>query len=748
MSKPKENNRKKKLIKALWILYSIGIGIFFLIILMINLGWFGHMPSMKELENPSSALASDIYASDGQLIGRYYVKDRSTSKHEDISPNVYNALIATEDARFHEHSGVDGWAILRAVVFLGSKGGGSTITQQLAKNLFPRPDNPNIFQMVIIKLKEWVMAVKLEKRLTKNEIITLYLNTVPFGSNVYGIKNASLTFYSKPPSELTVDEAAILVGMLQATTRLNPYKNPENSLRRRNTVISQMEKYGYLKVKEAHELKKKPLKLNYHKISHHEGLAPYFRQIVANEVKEICKTLKKPDGSNYDLYKDGLKIYTTLNVNMQQHAEAAVEEHISEMQQLFINQHSYKDGSIWKKYQKYLDGAIKSTQRYRKLKDEGLSHQQIMGYMNTPVEMTVFAWNKDHEIDTTMTPVDSVKYMKMMLQAGFMALDPFTGEVKAWVGGIDHTYYQYDHVNRNTKRQVGSTIKPLLYCLAVDNGFSPCGVVSTMPQSFPTIANYDAGGSKHGAMTMQKALAGSINNAALYLIKQVGINSFADFMEKCGIDSKIDKVPSLALGVTDISLYEMLAAYTMFPTGGTHVEPIFITKIEDKNGSVLKSFVPTQRELINSNTAYKMVRMMQGVVDHGTAKRIRYKYKLEGSIAGKTGTTNEQADAWFIGYTPQIIAGSWVGCDDRYLRFGSTRLGQGASAALPIWAYFMRRVYADKSLKISPEAKFEEPENFNPCEVLVDPASLGPSWNGGTGEDGEPVEYIPDTEWQ
>lgn len=755
MSETKKSNLKSKLIKALWVMFGVGILVFTLLILMINWGWLGYMPSMKELENPNSALASDIYAADGSLIGRYYVQDRSTTDYEDISPNVFNALIATEDSRFYEHSGVDGKAVMRAVLLLGSQGGGSTITQQLAKNLFPRERVSKLY-MPIIKLKEWVMAVKLEKKLTKHEIIALYLNTVPYGDNVYGIRNASLTFFNKPPDELEIEEAAVLIGMLKGNTLYNPRRNPERSLRRRNTVIDQMVKYDYITAKKGQELKRKPIQLNYHKISYHDGLAPYFRQVVEQQVKKICKTLKKPDGTNYNIYKDGLKIYTTLNPKMQEYAEEAVSEHISEHQKLFISQYRYKDGSIWKDYQKYLGYAIKATQRYKLQQEEGKSHEEIMINMKKPVEMTVFAWNKQRELDTVMSPVDSIKYMKMMLQAGFMAMDPYTGEVKAWVGGIDHNYYQFDHVNENTRRQVGSTIKPLLYCLAVDNGFSPCGMVSTMPQSFPTIQNYDAGGSKYGALTMKSALASSINNAALYIIRQVGINSFADFMQKCGIDAKIDKVPSLALGVSDISLYEMLAAYTMFPSGGMHVEPIFITKIEDKNGEVLKTFVPEQKELINSHTAYKMVRMMQGVADFGTAKRLRYMYKLEGDIAGKTGTTNEQADAWFIGYTPQVLAGAWVGCDDRYLRFGSTRLGQGAAAALPIWAYFMKKCQADKKTGITSSAKFNEPEGFNECEVMVDPSSVDFTGDGGQGngnngyldEEDEVPATIPDSEWQ
>lgn len=730
----------------MWILFFSGFAVFGLMIVAINLGWLGYMPSMKELENPNSSLASDLYATDGELIGRYYVLDRSITEYEEISPNVFNALIATEDSRFYEHSGVDGKAVMRAVILLGKQGGGSTISQQLAKNLFPR-ERTSKWYMPIIKMKEWVMSVKLESKLTKNEIITLYLNTVPFGSNVYGIRNASLTFFNKPPIDLSVEEAAVLVGMLKGNTMFNPVKNPNNALRRRNTVIDQMAKYDYLTAKEAQSFKQKPIVLSYHKLTHHDGIAPYFRQIVEQEVKSVCKDLVKPNGEHYNIYKDGLRIYTTLDVKMQEYAEAAVEEHLTELQKEFIDQRKYKDGSIWNEYQKYLDMAIKSTPRYRYLKDEGYSHEQIMGDMKTPVKMTVFAWNKDQEIDTTMSPVDSVKYMKMMLQAGFMAMDPFTGEVKAWVGGINHTYYQYDHVNKNTRRQVGSTIKPLLYCLAVDNGFSPCGIVSTEPQSFPTIEYYDAGGSDKGPLTMKSALAGSINNAALYLIKQVGINAFAEFIEKCGVEAKIDKVPSLALGVPDISLFEMLQAYTMFPTGGTNVEPLYITKIEDKDGNVLKSYVPKQKELINKHTAFKMVRMMQGVADFGTAKRLRYRYKIESEIGGKTGTTNNQADAWFMGYTPQILAGAWVGCDDRYLRFGSTRLGQGAAAALPIWAYFMKRVYADKSTGINVDAKFEEPENYNECDVMLDPSSVNYGNSNRNMDFEEQAPAIPVDEW-
>lgn len=682
------------------------------------------MPSMKELENPSSALSSDVYAADGTLIGRYYVQDRSTSKYREISPNIFNALLATEDARFYDHSGIDPVATVAIpfYVLTGKKRGSSTITQQLAKNLFPR-ENQNMFTLPFIKLKEWVMAVKLERNLTKNEIITLYLNTVPFGDNVYGIRNASLTFYNKTPDKVTVNEAAVLIGMLKGNTLYNPRRNPENAMKRRNVVVDQMVNYEYITEAEGEKIKKEPIVLDYHKLDYHEGMAPYFRQVVEQEVKKICKELKKPDGTNYNIYKDGLKIYTTLNPKMQGYAEAAVEQHISEIQKLFVQQSGYRDGSIWTKHKKYLDQSIKDCERYRILKERDKKHDEIIAELSKPVKMKVFAWNDKHYKDTVMSPIDSIKYMKMFLTAGFMAMDPFTGEVKAWVGGIDHNYFQFDHVNVNTRRQVGSTIKPLLYCLAVDNGFSPCGSVSTMPQQFPYVGMYDAGGSKYGQLPMAKALALSINNAALYLIKQVGVDAFADFLQKCGVKAKLDKVPALALGVPDISLYEMLGAYTMFPSGGMNVQPYFITKIEDKNGALVKSFVPEQKEIINANTAFKVVKLMRGVVDFGTAKRLRYRYGFKADIAGKTGTTNNQADAWFIGYTPQILAGSWVGCDDRYLRFNSEALGQGAAAALPIWGIFMQKVYADKSLDIREDATFKEPENFDDCNVY-DPTSM------------------------
>ncbi|MBC7553615.1 MAG: transglycosylase domain-containing protein [Taibaiella sp.] len=715
-------SRAKASVRILWRSFVFLLILFIILIFAIDHGMMGYMPSMTELENPQSALSSDVYAGDGAtILGRYYVQDRSNCKFIDISPTVINALLATEDARFFEHSGIDPIATVAIPVYvlLHKKRGSSTITQQLAKNLFPR-NSESIFTLPFLKLKEWVLAVKLERNLTKNEIITLYLNTVPFGDNVFGIRNASLTFYNKIPSKVAVDEAAVLIGMLKGNTMYNPRRNPTRAKNRRNTVLDLMVKHNFLTPEISAELQAKETPLNYHKIDYHDGIAPYFRQVLEQQVKTILKDIKKPDGNDYNLYQDGLKIYTTIDVKMQRYAEEAMQEHLTVLQKQFMAQPGYVDGAIWTKananVQNILNTSIKASDRYQAFRDLGMTEKQAMAEMKIPVKTHVFAWNKEHSKDTTISPIDSIRYMKTFLQSGFMAMDPFTGEVRAWVGGIDHSYFQFDHVNTNTKRQVGSTIKPLLYCFAVDNGFSPCGIVSTSPQTFPTLKKpYDAGGSEEGDVPMKYALAKSLNNAALYILKQVGIDAFADFAHKCGIGSRLDKVPAIALGVSDISLFEMMGAYTMFPGGGMNTQPYYMIRIEDKNGMLIKNFAPVQKDIINPNTAFKMVKMMRGVVDMGTAHRIRFRYNMTNDIAGKTGTTNKQADAWFMGYTPQLLAGAWVGCDDREFSFKRQELGQGAAAALPIWAFFMRRVYADKTLNINPNARFVQPEGFDDC---------------------------------
>jgi len=728
---------------------------FTLLILAINHGMVGYMPSLAELENPQSAISSDVLAADGTLLGRYYVLDRSNSKFSDISPSIINALVATEDARFYEHAGIDPFATIAIPMYLlmHKKRGSSTITQQLAKNLFPR-QSESFLTLPFMKLKEWVLAVKLERNLTKNEIITLYLNTVPFGDNVYGIKNASLTFYNKIPDKVSIDEAATLVGMLKGNTIYNPRSHPKKSKDREIVVLEQMYKYNYLTKQQLDELKEKETPLDYHKIDYHDGIAPYFRQVVEQQVKLALKDLKKPDGTPYDIYKDGLKIWTTLDVRMQRYGEEAMQEHLTDLQKTFLAQSGYRDGSIWAKgtpVQNILLASIKSSDRYQMYRSQDMTETKAMAQMRVPVKMRVFAWNKGHYKDTTMSPIDSIKYMKVFLQSGFMAMDPLTGEVKAWVGGIDHNYFQFDHVNINTKRQVGSTIKPILYTFAIDNGFSPCGNVSTSPQEFPNmdhLYNADKDADYAAQVTMKEALAKSINNAALYVLKQVGIDGFVDFAHKCGIVSRMDKYPSVALGVSDISLFEMMGAYSMFPGKGVNTQPYFITRIEDKNGMLVKSFANVQKEIINANTAYKMVKLMRCVVaPGGTGARARFRYNITYDIAGKTGTTSNQADAWFIGYTPQLIAGAWVGCDDREFRFHSEALGQGAAAALPIWALFMKKVWADKTLNIDPSRTFLPPEHFDDCDAS-DPDSVerAKAENGGmpvpkqNTNDSEPME--------
>lgn len=746
-------SKVKPAIRWIWILFLSGLGIFTLVFFSLYFNWFGNMPSMLELENPSSAVSSEVYANDGTLLGRYFVQDRSTSKYAEISPNIINALVATEDARFYDHSGIDGKAVLRAIIFAGREGGGSTITQQLALNLFNGERARNKWVRATQKLKEWVLAVKLERNLTKNEIITLYLNTVPFSDNIYGIKNASLTFFQKQPSQVTVDEAAVLIGMLKGNTIYNPRRFPDRSLGRRNTVISLMAQHGKISDADAAQYKAKPLRLNYHKLDYHEGLAPYFRQVLEQELKKICKDLKKEDGSSYNIYRDGLKIYTTIDPKMQHYAEEALEEHMKTLQKQFFAQSGYGNLAVWKGHDDVVIKHMRFSDRYQSLKDQGMSEADIIAEFKKPVQMKIFAWNETNSKDTVMSPWDSIKYTRTFVQGGFMAMDPMTGEVKAWVGGINHDYYQYDHVNTNARRQVGSTIKPLLYCLALDNGFSPCGIVSTSTQVFNG-KPYDAGGSKYGSMVMSRALALSVNNAALYLIKQVGIPSFIEFIHRCGISSKIDPVPSIALGVSDISLFEMLGAYTMFPGGGIHTEPYFITKIEDKNGVVLKTFTPLQKEIINAQTAYKMVKMMRGVIDHGTGRRLRYRYGLKADIAGKTGTTNKQTDAWFIGYTPQILAGAWVGADDPFLHFRSEAIGQGAAAALPIWGIFYKKVSEDKKLDFRDDVKFAEPADFDDCDSYDPNSLMRADYNTGgshSQEDDNEIEvnkdYTPNSEW-
>ena len=718
----------KKSVKILWITVLSLTGIFLLLILLVNFRIIGSMPSMETLENPRAALASEVIAEDGTILGKYYQVDRSSSDYNEISKNVLNALIATEDVRFYEHSGIDPYATIAIPFYLavGKKRGSSTITQQLALNL--QADNTgtqrasNIVKRGFQKMQEWLIAVRLERNFTKQEIITLYLNTVPFGDNVYGIENGARTFFSKDAGHLSIEEAATLIAMLKGTNLYNPRRNPQMALSRRNTVIELMQKNDFITEAEANAAKSKPIVLRYNKIDHNKGLAPYFREVLRDELKDWCKNHKKADGSEYNLYRDGLKIYTTINPRMQLYAEEAVAHHLKDLQKVFSAQSNVKSGSVWKNWQSYIDRYMKESDRYKAMKDDEASDEEIKKAFNTPVKMKVFAWKSFtepelNELDTVMTPIDSIKYMRAILQAGFMAMDPESGEVKAWVGGPDFRYFKNDHVIK-TRRQVGSTFKPFLYCFAIMNGMSPSTVLPNEPISFPKYnwtLSRNSEGSVGGSITMAGALAKSLNLVSAYLIKQLGPQAVADFAKnKIGFTADIPPYPSISLGTPEISLFEMLQAYTMFPARGIITKPIYITRIEDRNGNILQTTAPEKREVISENESYTMVKMMQGVTGPGgTSARLRFRYGIQSEVAGKTGTTNDNTDGWFLGFTPQLLAGAWVGCENNFLHFSTTTNGQGANTGLPIWAYFFQKLYADKTLKIDEKATFAIPQSIN-----------------------------------
>lgn len=683
------------------------------------MGWFGTLPSFEELENPKSSLASEIYSADGVLIGKYYFENRSESNWHEISPHLVNALIATEDIRFNEHSGIDvkgvGRVFFKTILLRQkSSGGGSTITQQLAKNLFPRTKFHTVWDKATTKLKEWMTAIKLERSYTKPEIIKMYLNTVAFSENAFGVKSAAKIFFNKPPDSLKLEEAAVLVGMLKASTLYNPRKNPKTSLERRNVVIDQMRKYGFISENEADSLMKLPIILEYHKIDHNEGLAPYFRENLRMELNNWFKENKKIDGTEYNLYKDGLKIYTSLNSKMQLYAEQSVSEWMPKLQSQFYEHWKKRDPLA--DFPEIIEQAYLNSDRYLSLKEIGTPEDSIRIIFNTPVKMNVFSWKG--EIDTVMTPWDSLKYYKHFLQTGLMAMDPQTGYVHAWVGGINHSYFQYDHVNINTKRQVGSTFKPILYTVAIDNGFSPCMEIPNLPVTiekgmFGLLKDWtpdNADGKYGGMLSLKNGLANSVNSISAYLMKQIGPQPVINLAKKMGINSNIEPVPSIALGTADISIYEMTGAFATYTNQGVFTKPIYLLRIEDKNGNVIRDFTTTQVEAMSEQTAYVMTTMLQGVMNFGTGAGIRSRYNLRNQIAGKTGTTQNHSDGWFIGIVPQMAIGVWVGGDDRPIRFRSLELGQGARMAMPIWALFMQKIYADKSLNISYDAVFEKPQ--------------------------------------
>jgi penicillin-binding protein 1A len=738
----------KKSVRIFWRIFLVGFCAFVLLIALANFGVFGKMPSLKDLENPSMQQASEVYAADGTLMGKYYTENgnRSVVKYRDISKHVIDALIATEDKRFYEHSGIDMKGTMRAFFLLGSKGGGSTITQQLALALFnQRASNKAI--RVIQKLKEWIISIKLERNFTKEEILALYLNAVPFSDNVFGIRNASRTFFQKEPDQLTVEEAALLVGMINGPGLYNPRRNPKAALDRRNLVINRMQENGNLTPAEAAQLKTIPIKLKYRKMDENTGYAPYFREVLKDEVRAALKGVEKPNGDSYDIYEDGLKIYTTINPRMQEYAEEAVAAQLPVLQKALNQRAIVKNGTIWKEHPEVLEKAMKESDRWKNLADDGLSDKEIKATFFQKVPMKIFAWNVNREKDTVMTPYDSIKYHRQMVQSAFMVMDPVTGEVKAWVGGINFKTYKYDHANLKTKRQVGSSIKPLLYSQAMEErGFTPETICDNEPQFFQGNGWVPAGRKCIGPpqVTMAGALAHSLNCASAYIMKQVGPQPFANFLARLNLPTKVDVVPSLALGACDLSLFEMMWGYSIFAGRGFSTKPYYISRIEDRNGNVIKRFdySANRKEAISEVTAYKMCQMMQGTVDLGTAAGLRARLGAA-EMGGKTGTTNDNADAWFMGYTPQLLGGVWVGCDDRFIRNEGAG-GFGGAAARPVWEAFFQKVYADKSLGIEKDARFSKPAemeneiNSADIDVLVDsvpPAGQGDDFGVGNEND-------------
>ena len=753
---------KKKIVKWFWTLITCGIA---MVAGLLVLVWmFADIPSFEDLENPDSKLATQVIAEDGEILTTFHIENRSYVTYDELSPNLVNAAIATEDVRFYNHSGIDFRALARVAfkTVLGGnsgQGGGSTITQQLAKTLYPREDvsskipGMSVLKMVWIKLKEWITAVKLERNYTKDEIMNMYMNQVFFGSNAYGIKAASQTFFAKNPTDLTVEESATLVGMVNKPTRYNPALNPDKSLVRRNFVISQMEKAGFLTKAECDSIQQIPITLSYQIQDHNAGFGPYFRDMLrrtmnAKKPKKssyaqyedyVVDSLqwaddglygwlnknKKADGSSYNLDKDGLRIYTTINYKMQKYAEEAVAEHLGkDLQKSFWRDLRRKTNKPFSNdipketINQLMKQARRWSDRYRIMKNNGASEAEIVKSFDQPVEMRVFSWNRKGYIDTVMTPNDSIKYYKSHLRAAFMAIEPHTGHVKAYVGGPNYRYFKYDNV-RQGKRQVGSTIKPFLYTLAMQEGMSPCDKVVNVPQTFIvgdttwTPKSTDKDEWIGQTVTLKWGLTKSSNNISAYLMKQYGPNAMVEMMRKMGVGSYLDPVYPLCVGSADISVYEMVSAYNTFPSKGVYVSPIFVTRIEDNMGNVLGEFNNSKREAVSEYTAYLMANLMQGVVNSGTGVRLRAKYGLKGEIAGKTGTTNDQSDGWFIGYTPSLTAGVWVGAEDRQVHFESLSLGGGSNMALPIWGLFMQKVMKDGTLGVYETDRFVAPPGIS-----------------------------------
>lgn len=731
----KQETQFKKYIKWFWGIFLGGFAFVFILFIIAALGGFGPLPSFQDLENPQSNLATEVISADGVTIGKYAKENRTPIKFKDLPQNLVHALIATEDERFYEHSGIDFKGTARAVVKLGSGGGASTITQQLAKNLFTKNASSNKIKRVLQKLKEWVVAIKLERQYTKEEIIAMYLNTQDFIFNAVGIRSASRIYFGKEAKDLDVQESAILVAMLKNPRQYNPNRkiSKEKSLERRNVVFSQMEKNGFLTEQEKESLQKLPLKINFTPESHSDGYATYFRSHLQKVMRDWVKNNPKPDGEYYDIFKDGLKIYVTIDSRIQKYAEEAVKEHMANLQSYFFAEQKYNKKAPFYDIDKEqidatLERAKRNSDRYYRLKAAGISKKEIDKIFNTKTDMSVFSWKGN--IDTIMSPNDSIKYYKFFLRSGLVSIEPQTGYIKAWVGGIDNKHFSYDAVSQQ-KRQVGSTFKPFVYATAINQlSMSPCEELPNIRYTIPTgkyglIQDWTPENSdnKYGGMlTIKEALAGSVNTISARLIDMVDPENVVRLAKAAGIETPIKPMPSIALGAVDLSLLEMTSAYSTFANKGLRVEPMIITRIEDKNGKVLKDFTPKTQEVLSEESAYVIIDLLKGVTNAGSGIRLRstytsagkvatgFPYSFTNPIAGKTGTTQNQSDGWFMGMVPNLVTGVWTGGEDRATHFKGIIKGQGATMALPSWAIFMRKCYADKSLNISKD-DFERPEN-------------------------------------
>lgn len=764
-------NMRKAFVHFLWGTLVLAFIVSVLAFTAIWNGWIGYMPPIEDLQNPINRFATQIYSADGKVIGTWNFnrENRVCIPYSNLSPHLVDALVATEDARFYDHSGVDFIALGRAIVKRGllgqtSAGGGSTITQQLAKQLYSETAKSTL-QRVLQKPIEWVIAVKLERNYTKEEIIALYLNYFDFLHNAVGIKTASNTYFNKEPKDLTVEEAATLIGLCKNPSLFNPVRYPERCRERRNVVLDQMRKAGYLTDSQYDEYAAKDLTLDFHRTDHKDGTAPYLREFLriymTAERPEIskypswnkrqyvldsiawvtdplygwCNKNFKKDGTPYNLNADGLKVYTTIDSRMQRYAEEAVYGHVARfLQPEFTKENRRKSNAPFtsqltkKQVNQIMERAVLQSERYRVMKANGASDEEIHRAFHTPTDMSVFTYHGD--LDTTMTPIDSIRYVKSFLRAGFMSMDPKTGAVKAYVGGLDYRHFMYDMVTGG-RRQVGSTIKPFLYSLAMENGFSPCDLAPNVQRTYMVAGQpwtpRNASHKRAGEMvTLKWGLAQSSNWVSAYLMSKLSPQQFVQLLHDYGINNPdIHPSMSLCLGPCEVSVAEMVSAYTTFANGGIRVAPLFVSRIEDNDGNVVATFQPRMNEVISAESANKMLVELMGVVDGGTAGRLRYKYNFTGDIGGKTGTTNRNSDAWFMGFTPELVSGCWVGGEDRDIHFDSMRMGQGATMALPIWAYFMKKVYRDSSLPYDPNSKFNLPEGFDPCAKDADDMEYG-----------------------